>query len=84
MTDPPAGARAGWILLILILPLFGILTYVIVRPTMTDDDRKRAMVAGRRPLAYSGPEHSRRLPRRPDQAADAAGVIQTSWCIPIA
>ena len=55
--DLSGGAKAGWILLIFILPLFGILIYVIVRPTVTDDDRERAMAVGGGPTAYSGPEH---------------------------
>ena len=37
--DLSGGAKAGWILLIFILPLFGILIYVIARPTMTEQDR---------------------------------------------
>ena len=41
--DLSGGAKAGWILLIFILPLFGILIYVIVRPTMTEQDREMAM-----------------------------------------
>ncbi len=55
--DLSGGAKAGWILLIFILPLFAILIYVIVRPTVTDQDRERAMAAEGRPSAYSGPEH---------------------------
>ncbi len=56
--DLSGGAKAGWILLIFILPLFGILIYVIVRPTVTDQDRDRAVAAGGRGAsAYSGPEH---------------------------
>ena len=43
--DLSGGAKAGWILLILILPLFGILIYVIARPTMTEQDREMAMSA---------------------------------------
>ena len=43
--DLSGGAKAGWILLILILPLFGILSYVIARPTMTEQDRQMARSA---------------------------------------
>ena len=43
--DLSGGAKAGWILLIFILPLFGILIYVIARPTMTEQDREMAMSA---------------------------------------
>ena len=41
--DLSGGAKAGWILLIFILPLFGSSIYVIVRPTMTEQDREMAM-----------------------------------------
>jgi hypothetical protein len=34
--DLSGGAKAGWILLIFILPLFGILIYLIARPSIVD------------------------------------------------
>jgi hypothetical protein len=37
-------AMAGWIFLIAVLPLLGVLTYVIFRPRMTPEDQRR--VAG--------------------------------------
>ena len=43
--DLSGAAKAGWILLIFILPLFGILIYLIARPTMTEQDREMAMSA---------------------------------------
>ncbi len=35
--DLSGWAKAGWIFLIFILPLFGILIYVIARPAMTSE-----------------------------------------------
>jgi hypothetical protein len=34
--DLSGGAKAGWVLLIFILPLFGILIYLIARPSLTE------------------------------------------------
>jgi hypothetical protein len=46
--------------LIFILPLFGILIYVIARPTVTDQDREMAMsaAAAQGASGYSSPGHS--------------------------
>jgi hypothetical protein len=38
--DLSGGAKAGWILLICVLPFLGILVYMIARPKMTDQDRR--------------------------------------------
>jgi len=58
--DLSGGAKAGWIFLIFILPLFGILIYVIARPTVTDQDREMAMSASAAQGAsgYSSPGRS--------------------------
>jgi len=57
--DLSGGAKAGWILLIFILPLFGILIYVIARPSVTDQDREMASAAAAQGASgYSSPEHS--------------------------
>ena len=57
--DLSGGAKAGWILLIFILPLFGILIYVIVRPRMTEQDREMAMsaAAAQGASGYASPDH---------------------------
>jgi hypothetical protein len=46
--------------LIFILPLFGILIYVIARPTVTDQDREMSMsaAAAQGASGYSSPGHS--------------------------
>ena len=58
--DLSGGAKAGWILLIFLLPLFGILIYVIARPAVTDQDREMAMsaAAAQGASGYSSPGHS--------------------------
>lgn len=38
--DLSGGAKAGWLILIVLLPLLGILIYMAVRPKMTDQDRQ--------------------------------------------
>jgi hypothetical protein len=38
--DIGGGAKVGWIFLIFIVPFFGILIYMIVRPKMTDQDKQ--------------------------------------------
>jgi len=38
--DIGGGAKAGWILLIFVLPFLGILIYISARPKMTEQDRQ--------------------------------------------
>jgi hypothetical protein len=56
--DLSGGAKAGWILLIFILPLFGILIYLIARPD-DQQDRRDSYVgrSGARFVGYSSPGH---------------------------
>lgn len=46
-------SKAGWIVLMIFLPLLGILLYMIFRPRMTEQDRRRLeqMQAPERPAA---------------------------------
>jgi Phospholipase_D-nuclease N-terminal len=48
--DLTGTAKALWILLIVVLPFLGLVVYVIVRPVMTEQDRRLAarMLEGRR------------------------------------
>jgi hypothetical protein len=53
--DMSGWAKGGWLLLIIVLPLLGILIYVIARPKMTEQDvrmrrRRRRRSGGRRRL----------------------------------
>src|SRR5207344_484179 len=54
--DLSGWGKAGWILLIFIVPLIGILIYVIARPKMTEQDKEmmmQAQEAQRRVEGYS-------------------------------
>ena len=55
--DLSGGAKAGWILLIFILPLFGILIYVIARPSITDAREMSSAGQMQGSTGYSSPDH---------------------------
>ena len=60
--DLSGGAKAGWVLLIFILPFFGILIYLIARPKMTEQDKEMIAAAQEREqplLALAGPRQPR-------------------------
>jgi len=62
--DLSGGAKAGWILLICVLPLLGILIYMIARPKMTDQDRRMldaAQEQQRRLQGYSAADEVAKL-----------------------
>ena len=62
--DLSGAAKAGWILLIFIVPFLGALIYIIARPKMTDQDREmieRAQEAQRRIEGYSPAEEIEKL-----------------------
>ena len=52
--DLSGWGKAGWILLIFILPLIGILIYLIARPKMTAQDREMIEAAQERDRRISG------------------------------
>ena len=57
-------AKAGWVILIFVVPLIGILIYVIARPKMTEQDREMAqaaMEAERRAAGYSSADEIGKL-----------------------
>jgi Phospholipase_D-nuclease N-terminal len=56
--DLSGGAKAGWILLIFILPLFGILIYVIARPSIVDAREMSSASEMQGSAGYSSPERS--------------------------
>ena len=43
--DLSGGAKAGWIILIVLVPFLGILIYMIARPKMTEQDREMLAAA---------------------------------------
>jgi uncharacterized membrane protein len=67
--DLSGGAKAGWLILIFILPLLGILIYLIARPKMTEQDKEmiaQAEEARRRASGYSSAEEIARLAKLRD------------------
>ena len=56
--DLSGGAKAGWIILIVLLPFLGILIYMVTRPKMTEQDQRLMMEVSRGNSA-------RRATRRP-------------------
>jgi predicted membrane channel-forming protein YqfA (hemolysin III family) len=68
--DLSGWAKVGWILLIFIVPLIGILIYVIARPKMTEQDRQMMMEAQereRRASGYSSADEIAKLARLRDE-----------------
>jgi len=62
--DLSGWAKAGWILLIFIVPFLGALIYVIARPKMTEQDRQiieQAQEAQRRIEGYSAADEIQKL-----------------------
>jgi len=55
--DLSGGAKAGWILLIFILPLFGILIYLIARPSIVDAREMSSAGQAQGAAGYAGPDH---------------------------
>jgi hypothetical protein len=62
--DVSGWGKAGWILLIFIVPFLGILIYVIARPKMTDQDKEmiiKAQEQQRRAAGYSSADEIAKL-----------------------
>ena len=62
--DLSGGAKAGWILLIFIVPFIGALIYMIARPKMTEQDKQiieQAQEAQRRIEGYSAADEIAKL-----------------------
>ncbi len=67
--DIHGGAKAGWIILIFILPFIGALIYVIARPKMTEQDKQmmeQAQEAQRRISGYSSADEVAKLAKLRD------------------
>jgi hypothetical protein len=67
--DLSGGAKAGWIVLLFVLPFLGALIYLIARPKMTEQDREdiqRVQEAQRRLSGYSAAEEIERLSKLRD------------------
>jgi Short C-terminal domain/Phospholipase_D-nuclease N-terminal len=68
--DLSGGAKAGWIILIVILPFLGILIYMIARPKMTEQDKEiiaAAQEERRRLEGYSAADEIAKLAKLRDE-----------------
>ena len=68
--DISGGVKAGWIILIVILPFIGILIYMIARPKMTEQDRQMLVAAQeqqRRISGYSAADEVAKLAKLRDE-----------------
>ena len=62
--DLSGGAKAGWIILIVLVPFLGILIYMIARPKMTEQDKEMIAAAQeqqRRLQGYSAADEIAKL-----------------------
>ena len=62
--DLSGPAKAGWLLLIFVLPFLGALIYMTARPAMTEQDRERIQqmqAAERRASGYSAADEIQKL-----------------------
>ena len=68
--DLSGGAKALWILFIFVLPLIGVLIYMIGRPKMTEQDKEmmmQAQEAQRRAQGYSPADEVAKLAKLRDE-----------------
>jgi energy-coupling factor transporter transmembrane protein EcfT len=68
--DLSGGAKAGWIVLLFVLPFLGALIYTIVRPKMTEQDKEmieQAQEAQRRISGYSSADEIAKLAKLRDE-----------------
>jgi competence protein ComGC len=68
--DLSGWAKAGWIVLIFIVPFFGAIIYLIVRPKMTAQDKEimeQAQEAQRRVEGYSAADEIAKLAKLRDE-----------------
>ena len=78
--DLSGGAKAGWIVLIFILPFLGALIYMIARPKMTEQDREdisRMQEAQRRMSGYSAADEVAKLAKLRDEGKISAEEYET-------
>jgi hypothetical protein len=67
--DIHGGAKAGWIVLIFVLPFLGALIYIAARPKMTEQDKQmmdQAVEAQRRIEGYSSADEVAKLAKLRD------------------
>jgi flagellar biosynthesis/type III secretory pathway M-ring protein FliF/YscJ len=72
--------KAGWIILIVILPFIGILIYMIARPKMTEQDRQmlaEVQEQQRRAAGYSAADEVAKLATLRDEGKITAEEYET-------
>ena len=77
--DLSGGAKALWILFIFVLPLLGILIYMIGRPKMTEQDKEmmaQAQEAQRRVEGYSSADEVAKLAKLRDAGEITAAEFE--------
>jgi hypothetical protein len=77
--DLTGWAKAGWLLLIFVLPFFGILIYMIARPKMTEQDKEMMAVISereRRATGYSAADEVAKLAKLRDEGKITAGEYE--------
>jgi hypothetical protein len=77
--DLSGGAKALWILFIFVLPLVGILIYMIGRPKMTEQDKEmmaQAQEAQRRVQGYSSADEVAKLAKLRDAGEITAAEFE--------
>src|SRR5436190_13401081 len=73
--DLSGGAKAGWLILVFILPFIGILIYMIARPKMTAQDKEmieQAQEAQLRMQGYSAADEIAKLTKLRDEGSLSA------------
>lgn len=78
--DLSGWGKAGWIILVFVLPFIGILIYVIARPKMTEQDKEIIMAAQereRRAAGYSAADEIAKLSALKEQGAITAEEFET-------
>jgi hypothetical protein len=71
--DLSGAAKAGWIILIFIVPFLGAIIYMIARPRMTEQDKEdmaRIQEAERRVSGYSPADEVAKLSKLRDPSTD--------------
>jgi Short C-terminal domain/Phospholipase_D-nuclease N-terminal len=77
--DLSGWGKAGWIVLIFVLPFIGVLIYLIARPKMTEQDRRlvqTAMERERRVAGYSAADEVAKLAQLRDAGEITADEYQ--------
>jgi len=77
-TDIHGGAKAGWILLIFILPLLGCLIYIVARPKVTQGDLQAMAQADAANAAVAGVSTADELAKL-QQLKDAGTINQVEY-----